>query len=210
MSSNRSADENASGAVPHHAFLDCPTGLVEYYFAEGRFRWSDGLYRIYGYERGDVVPSMDMALAHIENHDRDAVQAYWDRVSTSGGPLSMYVSIRDRRNRHRKLLFSADYIHDGTTPVGVWGVVADITQPINTDRQQLATEAVAASALNRAYIEQAKGILMGRAGVSADRAYELISQMSRDRNRKVHQIAQDIIHQATGEDSGPASQTPPA
>jgi hypothetical protein len=51
--------------IPHADFLDCPAGLVEYYFAEGVFHWSEGLYRIYGYERGDVAPSMDMALAHM-------------------------------------------------------------------------------------------------------------------------------------------------
>jgi hypothetical protein len=51
--------------IPHADFLDCPAGLVEYYFAEGVFHWSEGLYRIYGYERGDVAPSMDTALAHM-------------------------------------------------------------------------------------------------------------------------------------------------
>lgn len=188
-------------------FLDCPTGLVEYFFADGRFRWSDGLYRIYGYERGEVIPSMGMAMAHIEPEDRAAVQAYWDHVSTHGGPASIYVSIRDRKDRQHKLLFSADFIMEAGTPVGVWGVVADLTQSIHTDRHQLATEAVAASALNRAVIEQAKGVLMGRAGISADRAYELLSQMSQDTNRKVYVVAQALIDQVTGLSGAPAAQS---
>lgn len=185
------------GGIPQNDFLNCPTGLVEYYFADGIFRWSDGLYRMYGYERGEVVPSMEMVLPHIEPEDRPRVQAYWDHVSKHGGPSSIYVSIRDRKDRQHKLLYSADYIMDGTTPIGVWGVVVDLTTSIHTDRHQLATEAVAASAVNRAAIEQAKGILMGRTGVTADEAYGLMSQLSQDTNRKVYAIAHEIIERAT-------------
>jgi hypothetical protein len=206
LSFHLSLGESASSNLPHHAFLDCPTGLVEYSFADDRFHWSDGLYRIYGYERGDVVPSMEMALAHIEPEDRETVQAYWDHVSSHGGPSSIYISIRDRKDRQHKLLLTADYILDGSTPVGVWGAVADITQSIHTDRHQLATEAVAASARNRDFIEQAKGILMGKTGISADRAYELMNQMSQDKNLKVHAIARDIINRATSPGGDPTAE----
>ncbi|WP_346957955.1 ANTAR domain-containing protein [uncultured Arthrobacter sp.] len=203
MTSNNKYPGSVARGIPHDEFLDCPTGLVEYYFADETFRWSDGLYRIYGYERGDVVPSMEMALPHIEPEDRPKVQAYWERVAAVGGPLSIYVSIRDRKDQQHKLLFSADYILDGSTPVGVWGVIVDLTQSIHTDRHQLATEAVAASALNRAAIEQAKGILMGRTGIDADRAYELMNKMSQDTNRKVHAIAHEIIERTTAGSDGP-------
>lgn len=197
------------GKAPHADFLNCPTGFVEYYFADGIFRWSDGLYRMYGYERGEVVPSVEMVLPHVEPEDRPRVQAYWDHVASHGGPSSIYVSIRDRKDRQHKLLYSADYILDGTTPIGVWGVVVDLTTSIHTDRHQLATEAVAASALNRAVIEQAKGILMGRTGVTADRAYELISQLSQDTNRKVYAVAQDIVDRATSRAGGPENKGHP-
>ncbi|NUT72502.1 PAS and ANTAR domain-containing protein [Pseudarthrobacter sp. C4D7] len=201
--------DSAQGNVQHTDFLNCPTGFVEYYFTDGVFRWSDGLFRIYGYERGEVVPSMDMVLPHIEPEDRPRVQAYWEHVSTKGGPLSLYLSIRDRKDHQHKLLYSADYIMDGDTPVGVWGVVVDLTTSIHTDRHQLATEAVAASALNRAVIEQAKGVLMGRTGASADQAYELISQLSQDTNRKVYAVAQDIVNRATVRAGDPGNQGQP-
>ncbi|MDQ0662154.1 hypothetical protein QFZ35_000652 [Arthrobacter ulcerisalmonis] len=152
---------------------------------------------------------MEMASAHIEPEDRPRVQAYWDRVSSVGGPSSIYVSIRDRKDRQHKLLYSADYILDGTTPIGVWGVVVDLTQSIHTDRHQLATEAVAASARNRAVIEQAKGILMGRTGVNADQAYELMSQLSQDTNRKVYDIARDMVDRATTRTGDPENQGHP-
>lgn len=153
---------------------------------------------------------MGMAMAHIEREDRSAVQAYWDHVSSHGGPASIHVSIRDRKDRQHKLLFSADFIMEAGTVMGVWGAVADLTQSIHTDRHQLATEAVAAAALNRAVIEQAKGILMGRAGISADRAYELMSQMSQDMNRKVYVVAQALIDQVKGVSEAPARPSHPA
>lgn len=198
-----------AGRVSPEEFFDCPTGLVEYYFADGEFIWSDGLYRMYGFERGQITPSMEMVLPHVEPEDRPKVQAYWDRVAEVGGPSSIYVSIRDRKDQQHKLLFSADYILDGTTPIGVWGVVVDLTQSIHADRHQLATEAVAASALNRAAIEQAKGILMGRTGVDADQAYELMSQLSQDTNRKVYAIAHEIIERATTAARAPKGQGHP-
>lgn len=211
MTTNSEFSGSARADINGDDFLDCPTGLVEYYFAEGVFHWSDGLYRIYGYERGDVVPSMEMVFPHIEPEDRSKVQAYWEHVSTAGGPSSIYISIRDRKDRQHKLLLSADYIIDGGTPVGVWGVVVDLTQSIHTDRHQLATEAVAASALNRDVIEQAKGILMGRTGVDADGAYALISQLSQDTNRKVYAVAREIVERATtrrGDTSSPDQPLP--
>jgi AmiR/NasT family two-component response regulator len=78
----------------------------------------------------------------------------------------------------------------------VWGLVVDLTQSIHVDRHQLANEAVAASALSRAVIEQAKGILMGRAGLNAVEAFEHISQYSQRTNRKVVVISQEIIDRA--------------
>ncbi|MGP4033317.1 ANTAR domain-containing protein [Pseudarthrobacter sp. 1C304] len=209
MTSQSKHPGSMAAGVPQEEFLNCPTGLVEYYFADGEFRWSDGLYRMYGFEPGQIVPSMEMVLPHVEPEDRAKVQAYWDRVAAAGGPSSIYVSIRDRRDHQHKLLFSADYILDGTTPIGVWGVVVDLTQSIHADRHQLATEAVAASALNRAAIEQAKGILMGRTGVDADQAYELMSQLSQDTNRKVHAIAHEIIERATTAARDPKSRAQP-
>lgn len=178
-------------------FIDCPTGTVEHYFADGVFHWSDEVYRIHGYERGEVVPSLDLGLSHIEPVDRDAVKAFWAHVSAKGGPSSAYASIRDAKGRVRKALLSADLILDGTEPVGVWGLVVDLTQSIHADRHQLANEAVAASLLNRAVIEQAKGILKGRAGLNATDAFQQISMHSQRTNRKVVVVAQEIIDRTT-------------
>lgn len=177
-------------------FIDCPTGTVEHYFADDTYHWSDELYRIHGYERGDVVPTLELGMSHVDPADRGAVRAFWAKVTTTGGPSSVYASLRDLDGNTRKLLISADLIVEDAGPVGVWALVVDLTRSIHIDRHQLANEAVAASALRRAVIEQAKGILMGRAGLTATDAFARISSHSQRTNRKVVVIAQEIIDRA--------------
>jgi GAF domain-containing protein len=46
---------------------------------------------------------------------------------------------------------------------------------------------------SRAVIDQAKGILMGRHGLSADAAFDLLSRQSQTTNRKVRDLAQDLV-----------------
>jgi hypothetical protein len=178
------------------SFIDCPTGTVEHFFDSPTLIWSDELYRIHGYARGDVVPTLDLGLSHIEYQDRDAARAYWEELTTTGGPLSAYLSLLDAGGRTRKILVSGDLIRNGESAVGVWALVVDLSRAIRNDTQKIANEAVAASALSRAVIEQAKGILMGRAGLDATEAFERISQRSQTTNRKVVVVSQDIIDRA--------------
>ncbi len=46
---------------------------------------------------------------------------------------------------------------------------------------------------SRAVIDQAKGILMGRHGVSADAAFDLLSKQAQLTNRKLRDIASDLV-----------------
>ena len=49
----------------------------------------------------------------------------------------------------------------------------------------------------RGVIDQAKGILMDRHKLTADQAFQVLAQMSMKANRKLHAIAEDLVH--TGE-----------
>ena len=131
-------------------------------------------------------------MSHIDPANRDAVRAFWAQVTTTGGPASVYTSLVDLAGRTHKLLISADLIYnDEQQSVGVWVLVMDLTRSIHADTHRLANESVAASALSRSVIEQAKGILMGRAGVNATEAFHHISSCSQRTNRKVVVISED-------------------
>lgn len=51
---------------------------------------------------------------------------------------------------------------------------------------------------SRATIEQAKGILMGRHGVDPDAAFDLLRRRSQHENRKLRDIAAEVLQGATG------------
>lgn len=54
---------------------------------------------------------------------------------------------------------------------------------------------------SRAVIDQAKGILMGRHGISADAAFDLLCKQSQLANRKLRDIAADLVDEVQrGED----------
>ena len=46
---------------------------------------------------------------------------------------------------------------------------------------------------SRAVIEQAKGILMGQRGCSAERAFDVLVKLSQDTNRKLRDVAQALV-----------------
>jgi GAF domain-containing protein len=51
---------------------------------------------------------------------------------------------------------------------------------------------------SRAVIEQAKGIIMGQRRCTADEAFESLRTQSQQRNIKLRDIAQDVVHRTTG------------
>jgi GAF domain-containing protein len=62
---------------------------------------------------------------------------------------------------------------------------------------------------SRGVIDQAKGILMGRYGVSADAAFELLAKRSQAEQRKLRDVAADLVRQAADGDRGADRPGPP-
>ncbi|MHA7219425.1 PAS domain-containing protein [Arthrobacter sp. MDT1-48-3] len=98
---------HASGVGAHSVeaieyFVNCPTGIVEHYFESRALHWSDELYRIHGYERGEIVPTLDLGVSHFEPADKDAARSLWESLLSQGGPRSAYLSLRDVTGKARK------------------------------------------------------------------------------------------------------------
>ncbi len=51
---------------------------------------------------------------------------------------------------------------------------------------------------SRAVIDQAKGILMGRHGVSADAAFDMLAKQSQQANRKLRELAAELVEEVQG------------
>ncbi len=56
---------------------------------------------------------------------------------------------------------------------------------------------------SRAVIEQAKGVLIARHGLSDDEAFAELRRRSQEANRKLREIATDVVEQARREAGGP-------
>jgi GAF domain-containing protein len=71
------------------------------------------------------------------------------------------------------------------------------------DNLQLALE-------SRSVIDQAKGILMERYKLTADRAFQLLARVSMDSNRKVRDIADDLVRTGQFPTGGPSTGLAPS
>jgi AmiR/NasT family two-component response regulator len=56
-------------------------------------------------------------------------------------------------------------------------------------------EQLQAAMASRAVIGQAKGILMGTRGCSAEDAFDILVKLSQDSNRKLREVAQVLVDQ---------------
>ncbi|MEU6380792.1 GAF and ANTAR domain-containing protein [Streptomyces sp. NPDC046909] len=97
---------------------------------------------------------------------------------------------------------SLDQVRDQATvfagyAAGALGVAQKIA-----DRTRLSEDLQCALA-SRTVIDQALGIIMGQQRCSAEHAFQLLSRASQNRNRKLREVATDIITKVTGEPPGP-------
>ena len=151
------------------------------------------MYDIHGYTRGDIVPTLDLGMAHVDPCERAQTEHLWETLLTHGGPIAGYHTIIDAHgHRHRVLTVADRTTTDDGNITGIRGYFTDITGPIHDDSHQLAADAVTRSMENRAIIEQAKGILMAVQSINADQAFYVLSHHSQNTNQKVTDIASTL------------------
>lgn len=160
--------------------------------------WSETMFRIHGFEPGEVVPTTELIMSHLHPDD---VPTAWETLEAVVGrqePFSFLHRVRTATGSER-VVIAAGHLddHDGT-PV-VIGHLIDITdlrqEAIDTELDS----AVADFVDHRAVIEQAKGVLVQLYSVDADTAWALLRAFSADSNRKVRDIAQTLVAAASGD-----------
>jgi ANTAR domain len=180
-------------------FADCRSGTFEYRAADATLQWSDSMYQIHGYERGDVVPTINLALSHVPMEERELAAGRWKKLTSQGGASTTLHSILDARAKKRQVLAVAETItSDGLVAV-VRGRLVDLTDALGQATRVVTAEAVVRSHEHRACIEQAKGILMGHFRTDADTAFRILIRMSSTGNTKLHHVAETLVNRATAE-----------
>jgi ANTAR domain len=107
----------------------------------------------------------------------------------------------------RSVVVVGDQLHDERGRiVGTQGFYIDTT-PDEREQQDLLTAQLAAISENRAVIEQAKGVLMATYGITANRAFEILTWRSQETNLKVRELALRFMAAVSGSHFSPESRS---
>jgi PAS domain S-box-containing protein len=176
---------------------ECVAGTFHVDMGGLKVHWSDGMYQLHGYQRGEVVPTMELLYAHKHPEDRPKCEAIVSQVSQTGGYFCMYHRIIDARGRTRRVLTSGDGIVDEAGVVTVIeGVMVDLTTTLQRETEQIARDAVLGATSTRSVVDQARGILMGQLKMGADDAFKMLVSTSSHRNVKLVVVAAELVQLA--------------
>ena len=164
---------------------------------DGRTRiwcWSDELYAIHGYRRGDVVPTLALVLSHKHPGDLPRIEALNAELFAHGGHVAIYHRIIDAQSHeHRVLTAGEAVLDDAGNLASVSGVMLDLTPTIQWETELAAREAVRGAMGTRGTIAKAEGILMGRLGIGSDDAFKALTSFSNNRNVKLAEVAHALV-----------------
>jgi PAS domain S-box-containing protein len=184
-------------ARTYSSALGTSTLLAGTFVFDGRSRvmqWSDELYTIHGYRRGDVVPTMELTLAHKHPDDLPRVQAVSSELFAHGGHVAIYHRVIDARNNLHRVLTAGEAVLDEAGNLSsISGVMLDLTSTVQRETELAAREAVQGAVGTRSTIAKAAGILMGRLGIGSDEAFKLLATYSNNRNTKLAGIACTLV-----------------
>lgn len=106
-------------------------GDYDWHIATDTNRWSDHLFRIYGYEPGEIDPSYERFLAHIHPDDRERIQRIHQRAYATGEPYQMMERIVRPDGELRYLSSNGQVVQDAAgTPVRMRGTCVDVTDQV--------------------------------------------------------------------------------
>lgn len=173
-------------------------GEFRFSFIGQRWEWSDELTQMHGYEPGTVTPTTELLLSHKHPDDRAHVQELLDRALYGGGSFSGRHRFLDTGGNVHDAIVVADRMVDDTgAVVGVTGYYIDLTHDLHerrdATRQEVLDQALPDLFDARAVIEQAKGLMMGIYGISADQAFGVLKWRSQETNTKVRTLAKQLL-----------------
>jgi hypothetical protein len=176
---------------------DCLAGTFRYDVVSGQMWWSDEIYLIHGYQRGDVVPTIGVVMSHQHPDDRKRCREIFEDVCRVGGFFASYHRLVDSRRRERRVLTAGEGVTgiDGKL-LFIDGFILDLTKTLQLETDRSARDAIAGAIGARGAIEQAKGVLMGILHIGSDAAFERLCVYSQRHNIKLADVAAAILRLA--------------
>lgn len=188
-------------SFPLKAGEECPAGTFLLDLASGRFEWSEEVFHIHGYTPGEVVPTLELLMAHKHPQDREPIRRMIAELSSNGGQRAIFHRVIDSKGRERRVFTAAEACLDDTGKVtALRGFTVDLSRTVALETRHAAAEAIRATYASREVIEQAKGIIMAERRIDADAAFEYLVDISQRANVKLR----DVAHRLVDERSRPA------
>ncbi|HEY0119582.1 MAG TPA: PAS and ANTAR domain-containing protein [Cellulomonas sp.] len=180
------------------------TGAFTYDVSADRWWWSDEVFRMHGFEPGEVVPTTAMILAHKHPDDRDRYAGALTSTSLLGGSFASVHRILDARGEERVLatIGEAHQAGPGTPVTEITGHFVDVTASVRALAADEATRQIHAADERRAVIDQATGVVAARTGLTVPEAFDLLRGASMRSNVKLRVLAERVVTNARGRSSG--------
>ncbi len=174
------------------------TGAFRYDVTTDRWWWSDEVYRMHGFEPGDVVPTTAMILAHKHPDDRERYAGALTSTSLLGGTFASVHRILDAQGDERVIAAVGDAHPSGpgARVVEITGHFVDITAAVRLLAADEATRQIHQADERRAVIDQAMGVTAARTGVSVEEAFDLLRGASMRSNVKLRTLAERVVSNA--------------
>jgi hypothetical protein len=175
---------------------DCVAGTFRYDAESLVLHWSDEIYALHGYCRGEIVPTIELLYSHKHPEDRERCRDVFAAACVSGGFFCSYHRLIDSRLREHRVLTAGEAVVEAGVLRAVDGFIIDLTSTLRWETERASREAVEGAIGTRSTIEQAKGILMGILRIGSDAAFDLLSTHSQHTNIKVSSTAADLVQLA--------------
>jgi hypothetical protein len=182
-----SAAQRASTS-PHAALV----GRYTFCPATDEWWWSDTMYRIHGFEPGEVVPTTELVMRHLHPEDVEAAWESREKAVDRREPFSFLHRIVTADQKERVVIAAGHLDCNGGAPA-ITGHLIDLTDVRREAVDAELDRAVHDFVDHRAVIEQAKGVLVQLYSVDVDTAHALLRAFSSDTNRKVRDIAEVLV-----------------
>lgn len=177
-----------------------------YDVARDEWEWSDALYELHGYAPGEIPATTSALMHHKHPEDRERAAAVFAAVVRDGGTYSCYHRIVDRNQRVLSLVSVGRSVLDAEgRPVEIEGYYIDLTQARRAETEADVQRALLRKSQAGPLIDQAKGMIMLAEGRTADQAFERLRSCSQAANRKVADIARELVDSVSGGRTEPVS-----
>jgi hypothetical protein len=172
-----------------------------------RWWWSADLYRLHGYEPGSVVPNLDLLLEHTSERDRDRVERAFAAAHERGRPFVERSTLRPARGGVVDVALAGAVER---TQQGEVTAVLGVVVPEHEPRRATAAITVLAylqdqtvhlreAMRGRELIGRAKGMIQLMARCDEDTAWAVLVRVSQTTNRKVVDVAAELVHTLPGQ-----------